>query len=372
MSDKKTAWDSLRMKERAYIIKMAVGEGYKDLDEIKQLYNEVDSLNNVAKQNKDYVEFSNPKHAETFGQFYKTAYPQHFIPKKEYDDGGFLGTLKSWVKQTFNMESFSDKGKFEDLNSKDKEILLSYAKKLNLTNKELENMYNNGHLMPFIHGKIDNNFKYEVRENDSPTSKTSTDIERKANASIYNTKGGVSPNMKYAIPYIEDKEIKVPGVGRVSTNALDSIAKYAQMAGILVQDALGLAAQETNFGASLWANMKQPKKGMTEEQKQEIREYNRAIGNMSYFRNAGIIPAEHLVRDFRYNIIEDPISRSIPPLLHAFEYFKSGKYNRGDKNHTKDVKNKGRKVFETPAIQEWWNNSEFNPSNKNGSNNRKP
>lgn len=333
MSDNTSAWDNLDMKTKARIIQEAVRGGIStDLGEIKQLYDLAD--------------------------------PQHFMPTKKYDGGGFLNTLKSWAKQTFNMESFSDRGKFEDLNSKDKEILLSHAKKLNLTNKELENMYDNGHLMPFIHGKIDSDFKYEVRENDSPTSKISTDVERKANASIYNTKGGVSPNMKYAIPYIEDKEIKVPGVGRVSTNALDSIAKYAQIAGIPVQDAIGLAAQETNFGASLWANMKQPKKGMTEKQKQDIKEHNRAIGNMSYFRNAGIIPAEHLVRDFRYNISEDPISRDIPPLLHAFEYFKSGNYNRGDKNHTSDVKSKGKKVFATPEVKEWWDNSEFNSKNK--------
>lgn len=346
-------WDFVSMKNKAYYIKNAVKYGFsKDLNEIKDMYNYIATMEKVDKNNHKNWEGTK-----------KTI---------EYGDGGLLKYLKSGVKKLFNMETFEDNGKFEDLNSKDKKILLDYSKNLNLSEEELEEMYNRGELRPFIQGKINSNFKYEVRENDSPTSKTSSEIERYANSSIYNTKGGVSPNMKYAIPYIEDKEIKVPGVGRISTNALDSIAKYAQIANIPIQDALGLAAQETNFGASLWANMKQPKKEMTEEQKQEIREYNRAIGNMSYFRNAGIIPAEHLVRDFRYNIVEDPISRNIPPLLHAFEYFKSGKYNRGDKNHTKDVKNKGKKVFETPAIQEWWSNSEFNPNNKNGSNNRKP
>ena len=165
--------------------------------------------------------------------------------------------------------------------------------------------------------------------------------------------------MKYAIPYIEDLEVIIPGVGRTTTNALDSLAKYAYEAQIPLEEALGLAAQETAFGATPLGNYKNVPKNATEEERKKILEYNRALGNSSYFRNYGSIPAENMVRDFRYNIVEDPISRDIPPLLHAFNYWKDGDYNRGDKNHTSDVIEKGRAVMNTKPVQEWIENSEF-------------
>ena len=53
----------------------------------------------------------------------------------------------------------------------------------------------------------------------------------------------------YFIPYVDEKEIKIPGFGRVSENVLDSIYVNAQRAGIPFKDALGLAAYETHLGA---------------------------------------------------------------------------------------------------------------------------
>jgi hypothetical protein len=179
------------------------------------------------------------------------------------------------------------------------------------------------------------------------------------NSSIYNPSKRVLPNMKYAIPYIEDLEVIIPGVGRTTTNALDSLAKYAYESQIPLEEALGLPAQETALGAIPFGNYKNVPKNATEEERKKILEYNRALGNSSYFRNYGSIPAENMVRDFRYNIVEDPISRDIPPLLHAFNYWKDGNYNRGDKNHTSDVIEKGRAVMNTKPVQEWIENSEF-------------
>lgn len=82
------------------------------------------------------------------------------------------------------------------------------------------------------------------------------------------------------IPYIDSLEIKVPGIGRVSTNALDSLAKYAVVTNTPLNEALGLAAQETNFGAIPSGNLKVIK---TEQDKLD----NRHRANMSYFRNFG-------------------------------------------------------------------------------------
>ena len=249
--------------------------------------------------------------------------------------------------------------KFKDLPQGFKQAVLQLVKELNYNIEDAEELFNSGALRAPLDAKFRNTQPGRVRQNDSPTSDMSTDLEDRMNTSVYNRSDAVRPNMQYAIPYIEDLEIKVPGVGRTTTNALDSLAKYAYEARIPLEEALGLAAQETALGAIPLTNYKDIPKNATEEEKQEVREYNRALGNSSYFRNYGIIPAENIVRDFRYNLVEDPISRDIPPLLHAFEYWKKGYYNRGDSNHTEDVKRKGREVMNTEVIQEWVKNSKF-------------
>ena len=88
------------------------------------------------------------------------------------------------------------------------------------------------------------------------------------------------------------------------------------------------------------------------------------LDNSNYFRNFGSIPAEYLVRDFRYNgdlmfngKRDAPIPLSTPPLQHALEYFNSGRYNTNDKDHTSDVKSSGRKIWNetTGSLIDWWN-----------------
>ena len=179
------------------------------------------------------------------------------------------------------------------------------------------------------------------------------------NSSIYNREGYVSPNMKYAIPYDESKEIVIPTIGRVPTNALDSLAKYSYQAEIPLYEGLGLSGQETNFGAIPIYNMQSIPKGAPQEERENIKFNNRALGNASYFRNYGYIPAEYMVRDFRYNLEGHAIDRDIPPLLHAFQYYKQGKYNPGDPNHTNDVRERGEFIINTKPIQEWIKSSPY-------------
>lgn len=193
-----------------------------------------------------------------------------------------------------------------------------------------------------------------VRQNDSPTSEASTKLEDQMNKWVYETIGKRGPNPDYIIPYLKEKEIKVKGVGRVPTNALDSLAKYANKTKLPLSEALGLAAQETAFGAQPYYNYDSKVDGETIS--------SRALGNSSYFRNFGVIPAENLVRDFRYNKPDwkgEYIDSNIPPLQHAFEYYMKGDYNRGDPNHTKDVKAKGKALMTDPAIQKWMKESKF-------------
>lgn len=185
-----------------------------------------------------------------------------------------------------------------------------------------------------------------VRRNDSPTQTASEKLEDKTAQHIQRFNAD-KINHSYDIPYIPEKEIVVPGVGRISTNALDSIAKYSVMAGIPLKEGLGLAAQETAFGANPYYNY-----GSNSEA-------NRALGNSSYFRNYGVIPVNYLVRDWHYFDLTDEQRATTTPLLDAFQYWKAGKYNRGDKNHTSDVRVKGKQVINSAPVQEWMKTSPY-------------
>lgn len=287
-------WSALSMKDRADLIKLYVGNGVTSLDEIRRDYN-------------------------------------------SFATGG-------------DTENTSDSNwtlLYKDLPNGYKQVVTSLAKELNYDIKNIEKIYNSGILKAPIQARFRGAPTARVRSNDSPTKNNSEALEDEMNKLLFNSKGRRLPNMKYAIPYIEELEVKVPGVGRTTTNALDSLAKYAYEARIPLEEAIGIAAQETVLGAL-------PLYNYGDENVSD-----RALGNASYFRNYGIIPAENFVRDFRYNVAEDPISRDIPPLLHAFEYWKKGNYNRGDPNHTSDVRNKGRAVMNTKVIQEWVKNSEL-------------
>lgn len=276
-----------------------------------------------------------------------------------FKDGGNLNIFAEGGDKN-NAEAEIWKRKYKDLPEGFKQAVVKLAEDLNYNSKDAEQLFDSGALRTALDAKYTHAESSRVRDNDSPTSEASSSLEEGMNSSIYNNQSKkVLPNMKYAIPYIEDLEVVIPGVGRTTTNALDTLAKYAFEAQIPLEEALGLGAQETALGAIPFGNYKNVPKDATEEERKKILEYNRALGNSSYFRNYGIIPAENMVRDFRYNISEDPISRDTPPLVHAFNYWKDGYYNRGDSNHTEDVRRKGREVMNTEVIQEWIKNSKF-------------
>jgi len=176
--------------------------------------------------------------------------------------------------------------------------------------------------------------------------RTLMDADRRRNN--YRTKN-------YDIPYglraIEVRSSKNAPLKSISVNALDSVAKYAGITGTPIEVALGLPTQETDWGRAPYINISRLPKSE-----------RRAFANANYFKAFGSIPQEYLVRDFRYNSDmnggKDKISLSKPPLQHALEYFNSGNYNRGDKNHTADVKAKGKALWNenTGNLRDWWNN----------------
>lgn len=187
-----------------------------------------------------------------------------------------------------------------------------------------------------------------VKENDSPTKEVSGGYEDYVNK-IISKHGSTSNSKKYYIPYLYDKEIKVRGAGRMSSNMLDSIAVNANKAKIPFNEALGLAIQETHGGAM--PTIAVPA-GMDKDKV-------RAHFNMSYARNYGGIPAEYLINDYEYHnkgykgSKNNDLTNIESPLQHGFVMYKRGLYNPGDKNHSNDVKAAGNKAISSPDVQKW-------------------
>lgn len=194
--------------------------------------------------------------------------------------------------------------------------------------------------------------------NTSSTSAKSTSLENKMYRKLdqYRTRVGFRTK-DYDIPY-GSREIRVLPKGstlpiNISVNALDSVAKYAGVTGLPIEEALGLPMQETVFGKHPHINYQSLDEGYT----------SKDLGNANYFKNFGSIPAEYLVRDFRYNgdlsfngKHSDPIPLDTPPLQHAFEYYIAGLYNTNDPNHTKDVQKAGAALWDetTGSLRNWW------------------
>ena len=187
-----------------------------------------------------------------------------------------------------------------------------------------------------------------VKQNDSPTKEISSGYEDYVNKTI-SKHGSLSNSKKYYIPYLYDKEIKVSGAGRMSSNMLDSIAVNANKAKIPFNEALGLAIQETHGGAM--PTIAVPA-GMDKDKV-------RAHFNMSYARNYGGIPAEYLINDYEYHnkgykgSKNNDLTNIESPLQHGFTMYKRGLYNPGDKNHSNDVRAAGNKAVSSPDVQKW-------------------
>lgn len=213
-----------------------------------------------------------------------------------------------------------------------------------------------------------------VKENDSPTKVASEAVEddiakRHINmVKVADEKG--HPSDAYYIPYKE--EIKIPGVGRTAKSILDSIAVNAKRAGIPLEDAYGLAAEETFLGATPNISTKAyidsyTKKNGKAPSKEQIKEYEREVLNSSYARNYGGIYPQFLINNhewFQRGWEQSPKYKSKlknikSPLEHGFTLYKMGVYNTGDSNHTKKVQEKGKQIMHTPAFQEYQKNSKF-------------
>ena len=216
---------------------------------------------------------------------------------------------------------------------------------------------------------------------------------------------------KHKVPYLKDKEITLTNAGsmtgaRLTTNLLDSIAKYANKTGLSLQEAVGLAAQETTFGQNIrlfnkiynnsnyddyyvedilsdWRykskdvneylekKLNTPSAEAARLQKESFDYGMSKTNRMSaeeYEKSRILHKREQLQRakdqiNFiinNYNDFEkawsDYETKTVPPFEHAFQYYKTGKYNSGDPTHTDMVKLKGAEVMQSPEFKNWFKN----------------
>lgn len=278
----------------------------------------------------------------------------------QFGDGGFTDWLKSAKEKANSYLSSSRLGKF--LSGFDQ---LMRGGQQTQTNSNINST-----------PRIESALLSRVRPNDSRTREASEAIEdniaerqismiREADRKGY-------PSEAYAIPYIMEQEIKVPGVGRTTKNILDSIAVNATKAGIPLYEAIGLAAEETALGAvpnvstDAWVkNFKNKNNRMPTDE--EIHTQENKIMNSSYARSYGKIYPQFLINDHEWHQRgweESPKYREElkgiqSPLQHGFTLYKMGLYNTGDKNHTRKVRSKGKAIIDTDVVKNWIENSEY-------------
>lgn len=167
----------------------------------------------------------------------------------------------------------------------------------------------------------------------------------------------------YFIPYIDEKEIKIPGFGRVSENVLDSIYVNAQRAGIPFKDALGLAAYETHLGAIPLFSVDSQKKAFKKKHGynmpvERVKELENVSLNASVARNFGGIPAQYLINNYdwakngwasspKYKHLKNINS----PLEHGFTLYRMGLYNTNAKKHKSEIRDWGNTLLQTKPVK---------------------
>lgn len=207
------------------------------------------------------------------------------------------------------------------------------------------------------------------------------------------------------IPYIKEKEIKLINAGkltgtRLSTNQLDSIAKYASKVGLPIKTALGLVGQESAFGNYFGYANNAKDLNTYNTQPKEIRDkYGMPTYKIVNYEN--LIPERTPtnVDDFAINkrygkrsvtnfgmptiINEDELDKlkvqheaypalqrkrskfwrdiNTPTLQLAFEHYKTSPqtYNAGNSNQQNLVNSKANDVWGSPEIQKWYRTSTY-------------
>lgn len=352
------SWNNLSMRERADVMRLAIENGIYDLDTIRAGYNSFAEGGDIhispskkgtftaaaSKHNMGVQEFASKVLAN------KDDYSTAMVRK-----ANFARNAKSWrhdlggelIQAAQEGDEYGE-GVFDRYKKKPK-----YRNRPAVERNIKTSTGTQRRLVPA-----------RVRHNNSPTAAESEKFEngmRNLMVLYQDKSGGSDP--AFDIPYIPEKKI-ILNSRTTSTNVLDSLAKYAGIHNrdpklsthrirqvseygkprkINMDEMLGLAGNETYFGAEPYFNEKGDQ------------DYLRALGNSNYFTAFDYIPADNLLRNYQYN--KASVDRSIPPILDAFRYYAQGDYNRGDPNHTRKINVVGRALWENPLIREWWEKS---------------
>lgn len=224
--------------------------------------------------------------------------------------------------------------------------------------------------------------KLRLHHNDSPT--------REASELIENTLvGGIAKAIREAEDkghnprdyYMKwDKEILVPGYGRVSKSILDSLAQASERAGTPMMEGLGIGWNESNWGAipnnnfednaildhyadNLYNYVPGYFKSTKEYENKAVarKKVKRAAYNSSVAKNFGGIDAQSLVNNHEYATRGWELSPKYKPLLehiesplqHAFTMYNLGIINSGEEGYKPKIKGIAKDLEKNPVIQEW-------------------
>ena len=346
-----TPWDKLSMKERQQLMHVYVKNGITELGTMQNHYNKF-------AEGGDKPTFAIGKDFSTYEDR-----PKETEPVK-IQDSAYKGM------------SYEEVSKYSGA----KNLIDITAMEAGVPRDKIAEYWNSGRLLPMMEGRYPDKFHNGLyigkdgsrtfiqgakKPNASRTSISrisndaigiSSDVqETNRNKQIYGRKEEYTlPNLKYGIPLLPETGIVDLGNGSYTTyNALDSLAKYGVMENLTPEEYLGLPWRETQLGRYVGAYAPS-----------DIPQSKRAYYNMNYFNNYGFIPAENLVNDWAYNM-KDANGQSVhsktdmPPLQHAFRYFKSGKYNPGEPGHRDFVIQSGKNVLAKPDVQKWMTQSKY-------------
>ena len=211
------------------------------------------------------------------------------------------------------------------------------------------------------------------------------------------------------IPVDDTKRVILSNAGKstgieLTTNMLDTLAYKGGIAGIPIERALGIPAQETGFGKFPGTTMLRPE--IIEEF--DNQNDNMGIARSEFINSGGVVPSElvnnhyyytntadqstigQIARKYGvghdasnnwsdaaidYNEVTPEIEQAfkdaywystkqrdkenvlVDPIVQAYELDKTGKYNLGLPNHNQLVQQRGEELMNSPEIIKWWEES---------------
>lgn len=184
------------------------------------------------------------------------------------------------------------------------------------------------------------------------------------------------------IPFIKSKAITLSNAGRatgakLSTNQLDSIAKYANRAGLSIPKAFGLVMKESTFNNPTVGHVQ-----FIQNENTQNNESNRWINNnnWTYKRNpyteaidaANKNEKNKTIKDWDNQVINgekyaDKLAKKLKAqpftvgIEDGFRKYKTNpyKYNPGQKNYVQLVNQNARNIMNSPQIRQWYKTSPY-------------